>query len=106
VTRALGRDPGAVRVRRDQEAFDIAARIGARAFTRQGEVFLPAEAGPLDAPETRAVLAHELTHVVQHRIYGPSLPRASSAEGRRLEAEAHAVERFVRGDDPDRKSGG
>ena len=100
VTRALGRDPGAVRIRRDREVSDIASRIGARAFTRQGEVFLPMEAGPLDAPETRAVLAHELTHVVQHRVYGSSLPRPSSAEGQRLEAEAHAVERFVRGDDP------
>ena len=93
-------DPGAVRIRRDREVSDIASRIGARAFTRQGEVFLPMEAGPLDAPETRAVLAHELTHVVQHRVYGSSLPRPSSAEGQRLEAEAHAVERFVRGDDP------
>ena len=32
--------------------------------------------------------------------YGGNLPRTSSAEGRRLEAEAHAVERYVRGDDP------
>jgi hypothetical protein len=101
VTRALGRDPGAVTVRREREVSDIASRIGARAFTREGEVFLPMEAGPLDSPETRAVLAHELTHVVQHRVYGSSLPRPSSAEGQRLEAEAHAVERFVRGDDPE-----
>jgi hypothetical protein len=100
VTRALGRDPGAIGIRRDEEASSVAARIGARAFTRSGEVFLPMEAGPLDAPETRAVLAHELTHAVQHRVYGGNLPRTSSAEGRRLEAEAHAVERYVRGDDP------
>jgi hypothetical protein len=101
VSRALGRDPGAVRVRREREVSDVASRIGARAFTREGEVFLPMEAGPLDSPETRAVLAHELTHVVQQRVYGSSLPRPSSAEGQRLEAEAHAVERFVRGDDPE-----
>jgi hypothetical protein len=100
VTRALGRDPGPVSIRRDEEASSVAARIGARAFTRAGEVFLPMETGPLDAPETRAVLAHELTHAVQHRVYGGNLPRTSSAEGRRLEAEAHAVERYVRGDDP------
>jgi Domain of unknown function (DUF4157) len=101
VTRALGRDPGAVPIRREREVSDIASRIGARAFTREGEVFLPVEAGPLDSPETRAVLAHELTHVVQQRLYGSSLPRPSSAEGQRLEAEAHAIERFVRGDDPE-----
>ncbi len=60
------------------------------------------EAGPLDAPETRAVLAHELTHVVQHRVYGSHpAARRRAQEGRRLEAEAHAVERFVRGDDPE-----
>ena len=100
VTRALGRDPGAVRIRREREVSDIASRIGARAFTREGEVFLPIEAGPLDTPETRALLAHELTHVVQQHVHGSSLPRPASAEGQRLEAEAHAVERFVRGDDP------
>ena len=98
--RARSETPAAVRIRREREVSDIASRIGARAFTREGEVFLPMEAGPLDTPETVRVLAHELTHVVQHRVYGSSLPRPSSAEGQRLEAEAHAIERFVRGDDP------
>jgi hypothetical protein len=100
VHRALQTDPGPAAVRREPDTSHVAARIGARAFTRAGEVFLPLEAGPLDAPETRAVLAHELTHVVQQRVYGPALPRPSSREGRRLEAEARAIERYVRGDDP------
>jgi hypothetical protein len=99
--RVLGRDPGPAQVRRDMEASRLSAQIGARAYTRAGEVFVPHEAGPLDGPETRAVLAHELTHLVQQRVYGPTLPAPSTPVGRRLEAEARAVERVVRGDDPE-----
>jgi hypothetical protein len=99
VRRVLGRDPGPTHVRRDPEASRVSARIGARAYTRAGEVFVPHEAGPLDGPETRALLAHELTHVVQQRVYGAALPAPTTAGGRRLEAEARAVERVVRGED-------
>ena len=99
VQRATGVDPEATTVYRGPEASAEATRIGAAAFVRDGEIFLPAEHGPLDAPATRAVLAHELTHVVQHRVYGDRLPRADSPSGRRLESEARSVQRWVAGID-------
>jgi hypothetical protein len=99
VRRATGIDPGDTTVRRGPEASVEATRIGAAAFTRDGEIFLPAEHGPVDGPETRAILAHELTHVVQHRVYGNRLPSPDSPSGRRLEAEARSVQRWVAGVD-------
>jgi hypothetical protein len=99
VERATGMDPGPTAVHRGPDASVEATRIGAAAFVRDGEIFLPAEHGPLDAPATRAVLAHELTHVVQHRVYGDRLPRPDSPGGRRLEAEARSVQRWVAGVD-------
>jgi Domain of unknown function (DUF4157) len=99
VARATGVDPGPATVHRGPVASVEATRIGASAFTRDGEIFLPAEHGPLDGPATRAIVAHELTHVVQHRVYGDRLPRPDSIPGRRLEAEARAVQRWVAGVD-------
>ena len=75
-----------------------ARRMGARAFTRGGEVFIPPEAGPLDTPEGHGIVGHELTHVVQQRRTGRALPPEDTPSGRALEAEAQAAERFFRGD--------
>ncbi len=85
-------DVSAIPVHRGPEASAEARALGARAFTRGGEVFLPAEAGPLDSPRARGLLAHELVHAVQQRTLGPTLPAPDSAAGRALEAEAVAVE--------------
>jgi hypothetical protein len=62
--------------------------LRARAFTRDGEIYLP------DTPNRHpsATLAHELTHVVQQRRLGTDLPSEWTAEGRALEREAQAVE--------------
>jgi hypothetical protein len=62
--------------------------LRARAFTRDGEIYLP------DTPNRHpaATLAHELTHVVQQRHFGPDLPAEWTAEGRALERQAVAAE--------------
>src|SRR5262249_27232190 len=72
--------------------------LRARAFTRDGQVSLPAERGSLSDPGTAGLLAHELTHVAQQRAYGPSLPLEHTPLGRLLEHQARQVEREVRGD--------
>jgi hypothetical protein len=87
-----------VRVRRDREAELLAASEHARAVTRGGEVFIPASEGRLDSGSGSGLLAHELTHVIQQRRLGRSIPLEHSPGGRRLEADAAITERHVRGD--------
>jgi hypothetical protein len=102
VTRAVGRvmgdDFSKVPIRRDAESERDAAQLGARAFTRHGEVHLPPRQGPLREPRAAALLAHELTHVAQQRRSPLDPPTEGSPQGRRFEAEALAVEhRVMRG---------
>jgi hypothetical protein len=91
-------DVSDVQVRRDREAELLAASEHARAVTRGGEVFIPASEGPLDTGAGSGLLAHELTHVIQQRRLGRSVPLEHSPAGRRLEADAAMTERHVRGD--------
>ncbi|HEY0452640.1 eCIS core domain-containing protein [Actinophytocola sp.] len=84
-----GVDVADVPVHRTPEASAEARTLGARAFTRDAQVYLPEEAGPLDTPKARGLLAHELVHVVQQRTLGPAL---STTDGAALEAEAVAAE--------------
>jgi len=91
-------DVSDVHVRRDREAELLAASEHARAVTRGGEVFIPASEGPLDSGPGKGLLAHELTHVIQQRRLGRSVPLEHSPAGRRLEADAAMTERHVRGD--------
>jgi hypothetical protein len=95
--RMHGIDVSDVVVSRGPEAGVEARAFGARAFTRDGEVILPDEAGPVERPETRALLAHELTHAAQQRALGPGLPPPGSAAGTALEAQAVATEQRVLG---------
>ncbi|OWV08924.1 hypothetical protein B5D80_11310 [Micromonospora wenchangensis] len=88
-----GVDVAAVPVWRGAAATEVVQQAGARAATRGGEVLLPASAGPLDAPPARALLAHELAHVVQQRTFGAAPPAESTGTGRDLEARALAAER-------------
>ena len=97
VRRAQGIDVSDVPIRRGPEVADEARSLGARSFTRGGEVFLPAQEGPPDRPVTRGLLAHELTHAAQQRVLGPALPAEDSYAGRALEAQALAAERWARG---------
>ncbi|WP_433231039.1 DUF4157 domain-containing protein [Micromonospora sp. CA-248260] len=87
-----GVDVAAVPVWRGAAATEVVQQAGARAATRGGEVLLPASAGPLDAPPARALLAHELAHVVQQRAFGATPPAESTGTGRDLEARALAAE--------------
>ncbi|MFE0589770.1 DUF4157 domain-containing protein [Micromonospora echinospora] len=87
-----GVDVSDVPVRRGPAATALVRQAGARAATRGGEVLLPAEAGPLDAPPVRGLLAHELAHVVQQRVLGATPPAESTGAGRDLEARALAAE--------------
>lgn len=93
---AHGTDVSDVPVHRGRQASDRAQAIEAGAFTSGGEVFLPAEAGPLTEPAARGILAHELAHVVQQRQLGSSLPDEHSPHGRQLEAQARAHEDWAR----------
>ncbi|MFE7868990.1 DUF4157 domain-containing protein [Micromonospora humida] len=87
-----GVDVAAVPVWRGAAATEVVQQAGARAATRGGEVLLPASVGPLDAPPARALLAHELAHVVQQRAFGATPPAESTGAGRDLEARALAAE--------------
>ncbi|WFE63782.1 DUF4157 domain-containing protein [Micromonospora sp. WMMD714] len=95
-----GVDVAAVPVWRGAEATAVVQQAGARAATRGGEVLLPASAGPLDAPPARALLAHELAHVVQQRAFGAAPPAESTGAGRDLEARALAAEHAFGGGGP------
>ena len=95
---AFGVDVGDRPVERGPAATAEAQRHGARAVTRDAQVFMPSTEGPLASPGARGVLAHELTHVAQQRAHGPSLPAPDTAAGRALEAAAQVAERYYRGD--------
>ena len=91
-----GLDLGGIRVHRGPGVSEQAQAYRARAFTRSGEIFLPDEAGPIEHGESRALVAHELAHVVQQRVLAPSLPDEDSPDGRELESEAVSAERWYR----------
>ncbi len=93
----LGIDVGDRLVHRGPAVSAEARAMNAQAFTRDGEVHVADEVGPLDQPTARATLAHELTHAAQQIVRGP-LPDEGSDAGRALEAHAQQVEQYVRGD--------
>ncbi len=95
VQRVTGVGVGDAVIDRSPEVSDRAAAMGAIAFTDRATVHLPAELGDLDSVGTRAVVAHELTHVAQQRVLGSSPPNEDSPEGRELEAQARAVQDYV-----------
>lgn len=96
----LGIDATPTAIHRGQTVSRAASGLGARAFSQDGQVFLPDEAGPLEDRETRALLVHELVHADQQRELGSELPAPASAAGLDLEAEAVAAERWYLGDAP------
>jgi hypothetical protein len=98
--RVLGVDTSGVTVRRGPGVDAAAAAFGARAFT-VGEVpHVPDHMGPLEDGPGAAVLAHELAHVVQQHLEGDP-PALGTEEGRRMEAEATAVEHWFAGTGPE-----
>jgi hypothetical protein len=93
--RAYGVEVADVVVDRSPAAATRAKAMGAKAFAHHDLIVLPEEAGPVEAVEARALLGHELAHVVQQRTIG-SVPTESGSDGQRLEAAARAVEEWVR----------
>ena len=93
----LGVDVGDRLVHRGPAVSAEARAMNAQAFTRDGQVHIADEVGPLDQPTGRATLAHELTHAAQQIVRG-TLPDEGGAGGRALEAHAQQVEQYVRGD--------
>ncbi|MFB7056448.1 DUF4157 domain-containing protein [Streptomyces vinaceus] len=96
--RLYGVDVSAVPIHRGRAASERAAQMSARAFTEGGAVFLPAEAGDIDNSRVRGLLAHELTHAVQQRKHGPTLPSENDPSGLAMEMDAIDAERYFRGD--------
>jgi hypothetical protein len=93
-----GADVSDVPVRRGRAVAQQATRLDAAAFSHDGVVYLPDSAGPLGQLPAQALLAHELTHAVQQRMLGDALPGEGSAEGRELEEQAMATQRWFLGD--------
>jgi len=61
----LGYDLKDVRVHRGPVAEELSCRLDARAFTLGGHIFGPPENLDVSTGEGQALLAHELTHVIQ-----------------------------------------
>lgn len=93
----LGIDVGDRLVHRGPAVSAEAQGMGAKAFTRDGEIFIADEVGPLDQAKGKSTLAHELTHAAQQVVHGAP-PDEASPGGQALEAHAQRVEQFVRGD--------
>jgi Domain of unknown function (DUF4157) len=72
-------------------------QLDAAAFSHDGVVYLPDSAGSLGQAPAQALLAHELTHALQQRMLGAALPGEGSAEGRELEEQAVATQRWFLG---------
>jgi hypothetical protein len=71
----LGRSLAGVRVHRDAAATALAAHIGARAFTVEGDLFFREGAFDPDTEAGRHLIAHELGHVVQQGKGAPAVQR-------------------------------
>jgi hypothetical protein len=93
--RAYGVEVADVAIDRSPAATAQARAMGAKAFAHHDLIVLPDEVGPIEAVEARALLGHELAHVVQQRTIG-SVPTESGSDGQHLEAAARAVEQWVR----------
>ncbi|VWX50903.1 DUF4157 domain-containing protein [Novosphingobium sp. 9U] len=81
---AFGTDLSAVRIHADARADSAARALGAQAYTRGNDIVLSAAHRDLSDTSGRALLSHELAHVVQQRSGGG---RPAPAH----EAAAHAA---------------
>jgi Domain of unknown function (DUF4157) len=68
---AFGSDFGAVRIHRGREADHLSRSLQARAFTTGADIFFASGAYQPGTSSGQALLAHELTHVVQQGAAGP-----------------------------------
>jgi hypothetical protein len=90
VESAFGTSFGDVHVHTDSTAGDLAAELGARAFTVGSDIaFGRGEYRP-GTPVGDAVIAHELAHVVQQRGGGARGEQAEAGSGREMALEGDA----------------
>jgi hypothetical protein len=80
-----------VRIHDDAEAADAARAVDARAYTLGNHIVFGAGAYAPQSAEGRATLAHELTHVVQHRGTPASGAVSVSAPAGPAEREADSI---------------
>jgi len=97
IHRVLGADVSDVTVRRGSDITALTHRLGARGFTEDRVVYVPDDVGALDSSAAAPLLAHELTHVVQQRVFGAALPDRNTHLGRQLEEDAVRVEDWMAG---------
>ena len=91
----FGRDFGDVRVHRDAAAHRVADSMQAYAVTEGSDIYFARDSYAPHTPGGRAILAHELAHVVQQDVPG------TSAASSLLESEAtRASAEVVRGQRP------
>ncbi len=91
---SVGTAPSHVTVHEGGRAEALTRSVNAEAFTRDGEIFLAADA-PLDSMRGQQLLAHELTHVVQQKGGTERMPAEHTSEGQHLEAGARRAESLV-----------
>ena len=83
----LGVDVGDRLVHRGPSVSAEADAMGAQAFTRDGQIYVHDDVGPLDQPRGRATVAHELTHAAQQMVHN-ALHDEATEVGQALEAHA------------------
>jgi Domain of unknown function (DUF4157) len=94
---AFGSDFRDVRVHHDAAAQGAADALGAEAFTHGDDIYLGTESPAPESPAGRAVVAHELAHVVQQR-QAAELEAGVSQPGDRFEQAAdRAAQQAVQG---------
>ncbi len=85
VQKALGRDPGSVRLHTGPAADAEAERAGADAVTRNQDIYFSRTAAGPDTESGRRLVLHEVVHALQQSGSG------TAGDERSLEAEADAA---------------
>ncbi|SBT07483.1 SH3 type 3 domain protein [Candidatus Accumulibacter aalborgensis] len=76
----LGHDFSQVRIHQDSRAHQLCTQLGALAFTTGNDIFFAHGRYQPNSKAGLALLAHELTHVVQHQDSGPVIARKIDPE--------------------------
>jgi len=97
MSRALGDSFGDVRVHTDPLAAALARSVQARAFTTGADIFFAGDSYEPGSAQGRALLAHELAHVVQQRGTPTSGDLRVSEPGDQLERDAERAAAAVAG---------
>jgi hypothetical protein len=96
IDRLIGRPLSNIRVHKDQRAGDLAARLGARAFTVGRDIYIKPELADTTTAEGASLLAHELTHITEQSGGGSvAMPLLNNGRGAHNAGEAKAVQRAI-----------